>query len=114
MKQFLFILAFLCFALPAVAEEERQLSPAATEMKLREILNDDIKDAAKPLNSKLDYMADAYSDGELRALIKNYEMTNRKLAARQGKAYVPYDRKIDVNDPAKVKRYFRKRIDIIF
>ena len=24
------------------------------------------------------------------------------------------NRKIDVNDPTKVKRYFRKRIDIIF
>ena len=77
-------------------------------------LTEEVVEAARPLNSKLDYIAATYDAGDLRALIKNYEKTNKKIAARQGKTYVPYDRKINVEDPQKVKRYFHKRVDIIF
>ena len=84
------------------------------QKKINETLNDNLTKAAKPLNNKVDYISHSYDEGDLRALIKNYEKTNRKIAKRQNKTYIPYDQKIDVNDPQKVKRYLRKRVDIVF
>ncbi len=111
----LFIAA--CLAFPAAAQTadtQKEMTVTEAQAQLQDILNESLVEAAEPLNKKVDYIASSYDDGELRALIKNYEKTNRKIAARQGKKYVPYDRKIDVSDPQKVKRYLRKRIDIIF
>lgn len=115
MKYLLFIIAALCLGSgTAAAQYGGNMSRTAAEREIQEILTDDITAAAKPLNNKLDYIATAYDEGELKDLIRNYEKTNRKIAARLGKDYVPYDRRIDVSDPQKVKRYFHKRIDIIF
>ncbi len=117
MMRMLVVLSVFCFGISAA---EAQYNPdanaelAAARTAVKEIRTKDVVTAAKPLNNKIDYIAGRYDAGELRALIKNYEKTNKKIAARQGKAYLPYDRKIDVNNPQKVKRYFRNRVDIVF
>ena len=115
MKYLLFIIAAFCLGSEtAAAQYNGTMSKRAAEREIQKILTDDITTAAKPLNNKLDYITTAYDEGELKDLIRNYEKTNRKVAAKLGKDYVPYDRRIDVSDPQKVKRYFHKRIDIIF
>lgn len=111
----LYILCFACFASTAQAQyAQEKMSPAKARATIDKTLTEDVENASKSLNNKIDFIAANYEDWELRALIKNYEKTNRKLAARKGEAYIPYDRRIDVQNPQKVKRYFRKRVDIIF
>ena len=116
MKRILLIVAVVCFgSISAEAQYgNKSMRPAAARATIDKTLTEEVVEAARPLNSKLDYIAATYDAGDLRALIKNYEKTNKKIAARQGKTYVPYDRKINVEDPQKVKRYFHKRVDIIF
>ncbi len=116
MKHILLIIVAVCFgSVSAKAQYGETPSPqAAAQTTIDKVLTEDVVEAARPLNKKIDYIATTYDSGDLRALIKNYEKTNKKIAARQGKAYIPYDRKINVNDPQKVKRYFHKRVDIIF
>lgn len=115
MRVLIIISAFCLITISAQAEvSEVAQTPAAAEMAIKEIMTEDVITASQPLNDKIDYIAKNYSESDLKYLIKNYEKTNKKVAARRGKAYVPYDKKIDVNNPAKVKRYFRKRVDIIF
>lgn len=117
MKNALFILCALCLGFASTAQAQyaqEKMSTAKAHATIEKALTEDVKNASKALNTKIDYIATNYDDGELRALIKNYEKTNRKLAARKGIPYVPYDRRIDVQNPQKVKRYFRKRVDIIF
>ena len=116
MKRILLIVAVVCFgSISAEAQYGNEsMRPAAARATIDKTLTEEVVEAARPLNSKLDYIAATYDAGDLRALIKNYEKTNKKIAARQGKTYVPYDRKINVEDPQKVKRCFHKRVDIIF
>ncbi len=128
MKNLLFIVTLLILLSPIqvkASNEENDVNIQSTntkekmtieqaQKKINETLNDNLTKAAKPLNNKVDYISHSYDEGDLRALIKNYEKTNRKIAKRQNKTYIPYDQKIDVNDPQKVKRYLRKRVDIVF
>lgn len=116
MKRILSVFAVFLLAAGAVQAQvdEVMMRPTVARATIKETLTEDVIEAARPLNGKIDYIASTYDEGDLKALIKNYEMTNRKTARRQKKAYVPYNRKIDVNDPQKVKRYFHKRVDIIF
>lgn len=117
MMRMLVVLSAFCFSVSVAQAQynsDANADLAAARATVKEIRTKDVTTAAKPLNNKIDYIAGAYDAGELRALIKNYEKTNKKIAARQGKAYIPYDRKIDVNNPQKVKRYFRNRVDIVF
>lgn len=118
MNKALVILSILCLVLITSTAQaqytQEKMSPAKAKATVAKALTEDVTNASKTLNAKIDYIATNYDDAELRALIRNYEKTNRKLAAREGKPYVPYDRRIDVQNPQKVKRYFRKRVDIIF
>ncbi len=117
MRQVLLALV-LCFLLvpttQAQSVEQDEMTPEQAQSVIEKTLTEDVKNASEQLNTKVDYIATRYDDNELKALIKNYEKINRKMAARQKEPYIPYDRKIDVNNPDKVKRYLRKRIDIIF
>ena len=117
MKKALILLCLLCFGSASVQaqyNEPSQMSERKARSTIEKTLTEDVKNAAVPLNSKLDYIARNYDDSDLRALIKNYEKTNRKIAAHKGETYKPYDQRIDTQNPQKVKRYFRKRVDIIF
>lgn len=115
MKRILLIVAVVCFgSISAEAQYGNEsMRPAAARATIDKTLTEEVVEAARPLNSKLDYIAATYDAGDLRALIKTTK-NQQKIAARQGKTYVPYDRKINVEDPQKVKRYFHKRVDIIF
>ena len=97
---------------PAYCEETDK--SAEQESTLEEIIAEHRKQAAEPLNERIDYISQNYSEKELKDLIINYEKMTRKVAQNKGIKYVPYDRKIDVNDPKKVKRFLKNRTDIIF
>ena len=90
------------------------MSLEQAQAELRKYLTDDVVNASKPLNNTIDFMANNYSEQDLKALIKNFELVARKSAEKQGMEYVPYDRKIDINNPAQVKRFLKNRINIIF
>lgn len=93
---------------------ENDISAEEAKRQLKEILTEDVVKAAEPLNKKIDYIARNYDENDLKLMIRNMEKTDREAAKMQGKDYIPYDRRIDVNDPEQVKRFLRKRIDIIF
>lgn len=115
-KRVVFIaVASLLFSFPLHAQTTTAEDEAAADMqKLQELRDEDTVKAAVPLNRKIDYIAGNYDENDLKLLIKNFEKTNRGTAQKQGKEYVPYDRRIDVNNPEEVKRFLRHRVDIIF
>lgn len=117
MQKIVFIaVASLLFASPLCAQTTTAAEDelAADMQRLHELRDEDTVKAAVPLNRKIDYIAGNYDENDLKLLIKNFEKTNRGTAQKQGKEYVPYDRRIDVNNPEEVKRFLRRRVDIIF
>lgn len=117
MKELLFAITLSLFVLasPARAEmsdEQIELEKARNTIKV--LVTDDVVRSSQPLNNNIDYIAGNYSEDELKSLIRNYEKITRKVAIKQGKEYVPYDRRIDVKNPEEVKRYLKRRSDIIF
>ncbi len=84
------------------------------EQEIKSYLSDDLVEASKGLNQNVDYISNNYSEAQIRQTIKNYELLHKKAAKKQGKDYVPYDKQIDVNNPKDVKRFLKKRTDIIF
>ena len=119
MKRILFttvlilILALIIGIVDAHAQTE--MTPEEAQRILREdFLTDDVVNATRPVNESLDFMARNYSEKELRNVIRNYELLERKRAAREEREYLPYDRKIDIKNPDEVKRYFKKRTNVVF
>lgn len=115
MKNLLIALA-VCIVIPHSAfAQTKEMSPAEAQMAINEkFLTDDVVKASSTLKQHVDYIADNYKEAELRNIIRNTEEIERKTAKRLGKAYAPYDRRIDVKKPQEVKRYFRKRLNAIY
>ena len=104
----LVVLSVFCFGISAAeAQYNRDANAelAAARTAVKEIRTKDVVTAAKPLNNKIDYIAGRYDAGELRALIKNYEKTNKKL--RPDKARLIF------LTTAKLTLTIRKRSNVI-
>lgn len=101
-------------AVCAQVANSENMSKEEAVIALKEYLTEDLVTASQPLNNDIDFVAKNYSEKELKALIKNYELITRKAAIREGNEYVPYDRRIDVDNPPEVKRFLKHRIDMIF
>ncbi|MBP3546590.1 MAG: hypothetical protein J6K16_05620 [Alphaproteobacteria bacterium] len=96
----------------AVPEE---ISPAQAQRIINEdFLTEEVVKTTAPLKKHIDYIAKNYEERPLRELIKNAEEIERKVAKKLEEDYVPYDRRIDVKNPEQVKRFFRKRISVIY
>jgi len=98
----------------AESEMEKEMTPEEIQQQLDELFPEEDRKAAEPLNKKIDFIAKNYDKNDLKLIIRNFEKVNRETAKRQEKDYIPYDRRIDVNAPDQVKRFLRRRIDIIF
>jgi hypothetical protein len=116
MRALFIILSALMFGIGNVNAQisATDMTKAQAEKALKGYVTDDVEKASQPLKKSINFIAGNYSESELKALIKNYEMAARKSAYKQGKPYIPYDKRIDVNKPSEVKRFLKKRADIIF
>lgn len=79
-----------------------------------EFLTEEVVKTTAPLKKHVNYIAENYEERPLKELIKNAEEIERKVARKLEEDYVPYDRKINVKNPEQVKRFFRKRINVIY
>lgn len=114
MNKALFTFAIcLFFALPSHAEISEEEVERARQV-IKENLTEDVVEASKPLNKSIDYITTNYSERQLKDLIRNSELIERKSSLKNGHEYIPYDRKINVNNPAEVKRFIKKRSKIVF
>ena len=91
------------------------ISPVQAQRIINEeFLTEEVAKTTAPLKKHVDYIAENYEERPLKELIKNAEEIERKVARKLDEDYVPYDRKINVKNPEQVKRFFRKRINVIY
>ena len=79
-----------------------------------DFLTKEVVETTAPLKKHIDYIAENYEERPLKELIKNAEEIERKVAKKLDEDYVQYDKRINVKNPEQVKRFFRKRISVIY
>ncbi len=120
MNKFLIALLIgLAIYSPAFAQLEGIIPEEVSPMQAQRIINEEflteeVVKTTAPLKRHVDYIAKNYEERPLREMIKNAEEIERKVARKLDDEYVPYDRRIDVKKPEQVKRFFRKRINVIY